>query len=308
MLSSVQQILMWPHLPQPNVIAVLFDFDDTLGEDTTNLFLKEKLAMNRPQIRKFWNEEVDSFVRSGWDPPLAYIELILQRVRQRNIAVKNQDLRRLGKKVKLFPGVYDLFERLRKFVANKPQFEEAHLQLEFYVISGGFEEIIRGTSIAHEMKDIFGCTFDDKKGLRPKSIVTFTEKTKFLYAINKGISGLELRRNPYCVNDVIVKEERRIPFTNMIYVGDGPTDIPCFSTIDQSKGKTIGVLKYTRKIANGDDVLVDRHRAWAIAKGNRATLGPFQALYHNHSDLFINLRLQVERAGLEIYDNFKRRG
>lgn len=63
-------------LPQPNVIAVLFDFDDTLGEDTTSLFLKEKLVMTKSQIQKFWNEEVDSLVRSGWDPPLAYIELI----------------------------------------------------------------------------------------------------------------------------------------------------------------------------------------------------------------------------------------
>ncbi len=100
------------------------------------------------------------------------------------------------------------------------------------------------------MKDIYGCTLQEISGrLFPKSIVSFTEKTKFLYAINKGITGTELRRTPYSVNDVIPKDQRRIPFSNMIYLGDGPTDIPCFSAIQQNGGKTIGILKYAKKKA-----------------------------------------------------------
>jgi len=199
-----------------------------------------------------------------------------------------------------------LFRSLKSFVRERKEFREAHVQLEFYVITGGFEEIIRGTPIANQMKDIFGCTVQEFAGrMLPKSIVTFTEKTKFLYAINKGITGTELRQTPYSVNDVIPKDQRRIPFSHMIYVGDGPTDIPCFSAIQQNGGKTIGVLKYVKK---GGDLTIDKKRAWAIARGERATLGPFKPDYRTKSDLYVNLEMQIERIGLEIYDEFKRRG
>jgi len=291
-------------MPRSNTIAIIFDFDDTLGDDTTNLFLKEKLEMNEEQIDKFWNKDVSRRVKQGWDPPLAYVDLILSLVKKKKLKITNEDLRELGNKVQLYPGVSDLFQRLRSFVASRKEFQEAHVQMEFYVISGGFEEIIRGTPISNEMRDIYGCTFHERNGkLFPKSIVTFTEKTKFLYAINKGVNG-ELRRNPYGVNDVIPKEQRRIPFTNMIYLGDGPTDIPCFSTIQQNCGKTIGILKYKKKQGG---VIVDKKRAWAIARGDRATLGPFQPNYLKNSDLYVNLQMQVERVGLDIYDSFKRR-
>jgi len=288
-----------------SVIAIICDFDDTLGDDTTNLFLKEKLGMNEKEIDNFWNKDVKGLITKGWDPPLAYIDRILTRQSKKNLKVTNQDLRELGKKVHLYQGVSDLFQRLRSSVDSRKEFQEAHIQVEFYIISGGFEEIIRGTTISNEMKDIFGCTFAEIKGnLIPKSIVTFTEKTKFLYAINKGISGIELRRNPYSVNDVIPKEQRRISFSNMIYIGDGPTDIPCFSTVQQNGGKTVGILKHHRKAGK---VIVDKRRAWAIARGERATLGPFLPDYREDSDLYINLLLQVERVGLDIADKFKRR-
>jgi len=290
----------------PNIIAIICDFDDTLGDDTTNLFLKQILGMNENEIVNFWNMDVKRLVTKGWDPPLAYIHLILTRLKKNKLKVTNQMLRDLGMSVHLFPGVTDLFQRLRSFVNTRKEFQEAHVQTEFFIITAGFEEIIRGTSVANEMEDIFGCTFDERKGdLIAKSVVTFTEKTKFLYAINKGISGIELRRKPYSVNDVIPKDQRRIPFSNMIYLGDGPTDIPCFSTIQQNGGKTVGVLKYHKKAGK---VILDKWRAWAIARGDRTTLGPFLPDYTEHSDLYVNLQMQVERVGLDIADRFKRRG
>jgi len=292
-------------MPIPNIIAVICDFDDTLGDDSTNLFLGQKLGMDENEIDDFWNKEVKKLITKGWDPPLAYIDLILERIKKLELHVTNQDLRDLGGQIHLHPGVRDLFSRLRSFVEARKEFREANVQIESYIISGGFEEIIRGTPIAGNMKGIFGCTFNERRGrLVPKSVVTFTEKTKFLYAINKGVDG-ELRRNPYGVNDVIPQEQRRIPFPNMIYIGDGPTDIPCFSTIQQYGGKTIGILKYDRK---AEKKIVDKRRAWAIARGDRATLGPFTPDYRASSDLYINLQMQVERVGLDIVDRFKRRG
>lgn len=268
-------------LSSPSTIAIICDFDDTLGDDTTTLFLEEKLGMSDDEIDHFWNKDVKKLITKGWDPPLAYTSLILESIRNKKLEVTNQHLRDLGQKVKLYHGVKNLFSRLRAFVDTRREFREAHIQTEFYIITGGFEEIIRGTPIAREMKDIFGCTFDERRGkLVAKSVVTFTEKTKFLYAINKGVNG-ELRRNPYCVNDLMPREQRRIPFTNMIYLGDGPTDIPCFSTIQQNKGKTIGILKYQKK---GGKLIVDNRRAWAIARGERGTLGPFLPDYTEGSD------------------------
>jgi 2-hydroxy-3-keto-5-methylthiopentenyl-1-phosphate phosphatase len=286
-------------------MAIICDFDDTLGDDTTNLFLKEMLGMDEDEIKNFWNKEVKRLVASGWDPPLAYIDLILSRLKNSKLNIGNKDLRDLGRKVHLYPGVQDLFSNLRSYVNSKREFREANVEIEFYVISGGFEEIIRGTPIANEMKDIFGCTFvERRRKLIAKSVVTFTEKTKFLYAINKGVSG-ELRRNPYSVNDVIPPDKRRIPFSNMIYLGDGPTDIPCFSAIQQYGGKTIGLIKYDERAG---DVIIDKRRAWAIARGDRVTLGPFLPDYRKGSSLYVILQMQVERVGLDIFDRFKRRG
>lgn len=293
-------------LPVSNIIAIICDFDDTLGADTTNLVLSEILDMDDQEIEKFWNTSVQRLVKKGWDPPLAYIDRILKLVRTKKIEFTNHGLRDLGSQVRLFPGVTDIFQRLRSLEDDWKEFKEAYIQIEFYIISGGFEEIIRNVSIANEMKDIFGCTFSKRMGkLVPKCIVTFTEKTKFLYAINKGISGSELRRNPYRVNDVVEHSERRIPFRHMIYIGDGPTDIPCFSAVQQHGGSTVGILKYEKR-AGG--MIVDKKRAWAIAKGERATLGPYRPDYRENSDLCVNLKMQIERIGLDIADEFKRRG
>jgi hypothetical protein len=260
--------------------------------------------MDDTAIDSFWNEDVAKLVRRGWDPPLAYIDRILVALKRKNIKVVNEDLRALGAKVHLFPGVDDLIPRLERFINLRKEFKEAFVRLEFYIISGGFEEIIRGTSIAKSTKDIFGCTFIERNGqIMPKSVITFTEKTKFLYAINKGISGLELRRNPYRVNDVIQRKDRRIAFSNMIYIGDGPTDIPCFSAVQSNGGKTIGILKYDRRGAN---VSVDKRRAWAIARGERTTLGPYHPDYSENSNLYDILKLEIERIGLDISDATKR--
>ena len=129
-------------LPEP-IIAIILDFDDTVANDTTELFLREKLAMSRKQIEDFWNIDVMSRIKKGWDPPLAYIGLILERIQEARLRISNDELRALGSEVKLYDGVEDLFDRLKSFIRNNRKLQKAHIQIEFYVISGGFEEIIR---------------------------------------------------------------------------------------------------------------------------------------------------------------------
>ena len=118
-----------------------------------------------------------------------------------------------------------------------------------------------------------------------KRSVTFTEKTKFVYAINKGITGSELRRRPYRVNDAMKAEDRRVPFAHMVYIGDGPSDIPCFSMIRGLGGKAIGVF------AQEDTQLT---RPYELAEGDRLTVGPYTADYRMDSDLFKMLWRIVE--------------
>jgi len=143
------------------------------------------------------------------------------------------------------------------------------------------------------MKDIFGCTFDvhPKTGVLqfPKSIITFTEKTKFIFAINKGISSSQLRRSPYEVNNFMKEAKRRIPFSNIIYIGDGPSDIPCLSLIKKFEGIGIGV------IGSGSV-----RKSYELAKGRRVTVGPYDCDYRRGSTLRKMIEQAIEDIGLSI--------
>lgn len=280
-----------------NVIAIIFDCDDTLCRDTITYLLRRY----RVNAESFWKEVADD-VKTGIDPPLAYMYKIIELVKSGEMpGLNNAKLREIGSQLNFFSGIPEIFEELPKFVNNIPEFADTELCLEFYIVTGGFEEMVKGSKVAKSkhMKDIFGCNFkeDPQSGLlyQPKSVVTFTEKTKFIYAINKGISSHELRRDPYRVNDWVEEKDRRVPFPNMIYIGDGPSDIPCFSLIKQlgagngSIGHVIGVY---RKGTSS--------RGYELARGRRITVGPFSADYTPTSDLIKCLKENILDIGWEI--------
>jgi len=219
--------------------------------------------------------------------------------------LNNAKLREIGSQLEFFPGIPEVFEELPKFVNDRSKFVDAGVCLEFYIVTGGFEEMVKGSRVAKYMTDIFGCTFDEdpETGLlcRPKSVITFTEKTKFIFAINKGISSIELRRDPYRVNDSLGEEDRRIPFQNMIYLGDGPSDIPCFSLIKElgtekgSIGHVIGVYGRGKS-----------RRGYELAQGRRITLGPYSANYTPDSDLRKCLEANIADIGRQIVEKRKK--
>lgn len=275
------------------VIAIIYDCDDTLCRDTTDLLLEEY----RVPVDQFWFY-VGQQVRQGWDPPLAYLTRILELVREGPLrSLTKSKLREIGSQVKLFPGLPEMFRELNSIVRRQPKLKEIELQLEHYIVSGGIAELIRGLKVARYMKDIFGCEFhfdpDTGTPIAIKASVSFTEKTKFIYAINKNISGEHLRRDPYSVNDVVRKERRRIPLYNMIYVGDGPTDIPCFSMITENNGDGVGVAE---KPARG----------YELAKGKRTTTGPYSPDYRRGSDMRRALEAAIFDKGYGIYLDLQR--
>ena len=255
-----------------SVIALVFDFDGTLGQDTITTLVSS--YGNDP--KQFW-QRVDRMVEEGWDPPLAYMHVLWQYEREGKLDLSQKALRSIGKKLPLFPGLPKAFVELREFVHSVAELHEARIVLEFYIISGGIEEMILGSGIARHMNGIFGCNFsyDKKVVMGIKSAISFTEKTRYLYGINKGVGSREQRINPYKINDALPQDTRRVPFSQMIYIGDGPSDIPCLSTIIQNDGTGIGVSSPTTTFKKG----------YELARGKRITVGPYTANYKKGSDM-----------------------
>ncbi len=214
-------------------IAIICDCDNTLAPDATSLLLED----NGINLDTFW-KEVSNNVKMGWDPPIAWMTEIARLIKQGSISQDtNAKLAEFGKSVTAFPGAKEFVPQI-----NESLGKENDVTVEGYVVSCGLESLMKGMPLSESFTDIFGCSFYEKDGVIAgvKSCITFTEKTKFIFAINKGITS-QIRENPYNVNTFVENDKRRIPFENMIYLGDGASDIPCFSMIKQNGGNCIGI-------------------------------------------------------------------
>src|SRR3989442_8192962 len=271
-----------------NTIAIICDCDGTLAPDTTAFLLES----NQIDQKQFWND-VSRLVSQGWDPPLAYMNRTMELMKAGEIEQNtNKKLDKLGSKIVPYDGVPEFIPELMALIKKNNDFVKAGVNLEFYVISSGIEELIKGSVLSNHFNDIFGGRFaEDETGVITsiKSSVTFTEKTKFLYAINKGIKGDELRKKPYLVNDAIKRVDRRIPFEYMIYLGDGPSDIPCFSALRDYGGNCIGIV--------GND---SAYKGYELARGKRTTIGPYSRNYKKDSDLRMMLETIINKVGYVI--------
>jgi phosphoglycolate phosphatase-like HAD superfamily hydrolase len=223
------------------VIAVTFDFDDTLVPDSTSALLSQ----HGIDPDDFWPNKAKTPVDRGYDPPLAYLNLLLDEVGagRRLGLLSNETLRTFGASLDStwFPGLPELFEDLRAAAATYRD-----ISVEFYIISGGLQALIEGsTHVQKYFSGVYGCQLDEDPATGAvryiKRCVTFTEKTRFIFEINKGISAKDAATQPHLVN--LQVPTRRIPLENMIYVGDGLTDVPCFSLIDNAGGMALGVFQ-----------------------------------------------------------------
>lgn len=219
------------------IIAVVFDFDDTLAPDSTTGYLRRAGL----DTADFWKNDVHGLIAEDWDPVPAYLYTMIEKSRAGAIApITREELCRWGRDLPLHPGVESLFGRLRRCV------KEVHtrVSVEFYLISSGIGDVVRNTRIAHEFTDIWASEFYyDARGHAafPRRIVSFTDKTRYLFQIQKGIIGHEARANPLAVNRKVPAAQLRIPMNQFIFVGDGMTDIPCFSLVTKEEGIAVGV-------------------------------------------------------------------
>ncbi len=215
-------------------IALVFDFDETLAEESTTAFVKS-LGIDTDY---FWAKMVDSLLPLGWDPVPSYLYKLIDIAPNYNITKKR--LADFAQKVKFKAGVELFFDNIKNDLRKiSPQTE-----IEFFIISSGIGEIVRNTKIAKYFTDIWACEFHfDDNGLIkfPKKIVSFTDKTRYIFQISKGMFGKEYAGKPYAVNLKVDASEYYVPIKNMIYIGDGMTDVPCFSLLQRFGGITIAV-------------------------------------------------------------------
>ncbi|ALM83347.1 HAD family hydrolase [Bordetella sp. N] len=257
-----------------DVIALIFDFDDTLAPDSTSGFL-ESVGVD---TAAFWKEQVDPLLfKEDWDPVPAYLYRMIELSQSGQHGVFTRErLAEWGARLPLHTGVQTLFQRLRDAVrAAHPQ-----VQLEFYLISSGIGDVVRATPIAHEFTDIWASEFvyGEDGGIRfPRRVVSFTDKTRYLFHIQKGIVGPNYRSKPFEVNRKVPEDRLRIPFDQMIFVGDGYTDIPCFSLIRRAGGYAFGVWDPRHRDK--------RSRAWGFIEDGRVS-NLNQARYDDEAELY----------------------
>ena len=214
------------------VVAICYDFDKTLSPD--NMQAQGYLqAIHYEDQDEFWKETMDLARTHDMDSNLAWMYLMLKGAPGKEIFRRDM-LAHYGAMVELYDGVEDWFDRINRYG------EERGLTVEHYILSSGLREMIEGTSIAGKFKRIYASSFYyDEAGVAiwPAQVVNFTDKTQFLFRISKGVLDV----NDPAVNDYFTPEEIRVPFKNMVYIGDSETDIPCMKLVNTYNGYSIGV-------------------------------------------------------------------
>lgn len=213
------------------VVAICYDFDKTLSPD--DMQAQGYIQSVGYDVAQFWKDTNDLAEQNDMDVNLAYMFKMVQEAEGKLIFNKDK-LAEYGSKVKVFPGVETWFERIREYGRQKG------VIVEHYIISSGLKEMIEGTAMADSFTRIYANSFFyNEKGIAqwPAFVVNYTNKTQFLFRIEKGVLDI----NDPGVNEFYKPEDLRVPFRNMVYIGDSDTDIPCMRLVNSLGGHSIGV-------------------------------------------------------------------
>src|SRR5256714_10022096 len=217
-----------------NTIAIVYDYDQTLSPS----YMQDEVVFPAFGIdgKSFWRRCTELVHDLGYDSELAYMKVLLDTLEMDRPT--NDELRKLGAKLNFYKGLPEMFDDFRDALLTEEQIAHG-IAVEHYIISSGMKVLIEGSRLAPYVRAIFGCEFaEDEQGriIFPKRVISHTQKTQFLFRINKGL--LDVSQD---VNDHMEPDIRPIPFPNMIYVGDGPTDVPCFTVMKKNGGQAIAV-------------------------------------------------------------------
>jgi len=222
-------------------IALCYDFDKTLSpRDMQEYGFIEQFHMSPDE---FWGKKEVLGAKYNAESILSYLFYMMKMCKDNNIKLTRKSLVEWGKKVELYSGLETWFKRINEFGKS------VGVNIEHYVISSGIKPMIEGTSIAKEFKRIFACDFmydELDEPFWPAHAINYTTKTQFLFRINKGV----LDGEDNAVNAHMDKDLRPVPFSNIVYIGDSATDIPCMRLTVKSGGHSIGVYNPKNKISD----------------------------------------------------------
>lgn len=241
-----------------HIIALMYDFDKTLcAKDMQEYSFIPNIGMKADE---FWFEANKISVKNNMDRILAYMYLMLKTAKKKELPITKEAFQKLGHDVVLYKGVKSWFKRINDYGRS------LGVEIEHYILSSGLKEIIEGTPIAKEFKKIYACEFHyNERGNAdwPQQTVNFTTKTQFLFRISKGVLDVT---DDVRLNTKIKDEERRIPYYNMIYFGDGLTDVPCMKLVKQYGGHSIAI--YNKKEKKKVEQLLVDERVNFICEGD----------------------------------------
>lgn len=248
------------------IVAICYDFDKTLASNDMQSFSFIPNLKMEPE--QFWQKAERFRRKTKCDPVLAYLQTMLSEASKHNIVLTKEYLTNMGKNIKFYDGVTTWFSRLNNYA------QKLGITLEHYIISSGNKEIIDGCKIAKEFTGVFGCEFlFDKSGKAywPKNLVNYTQKTQYLFRISKGSTDLS---DSEMVNKRVSK--KHVEFRNMIYIGDGVTDIPCMTLVKEKGGNAISV--YTTSQKNSSISLLQDNRVNYACKSDFKSNSPLEKL------------------------------
>ena len=214
-------------------VALVYDFDGTLSPG--NMQEYDFIPAVGKSNHDFWYESSQLARDCDADPILTYMARMIAEARAKNIPLTRETFRESGSKIGLYPGVREWFGRVNAYGAEKG------LNIVHYINSSGIREMIEGTPIAGEFRKIYACSFlydENNEAYWPGVAINYTNKTQFIYKINKGVEPVW---DGKAVNEYIEESKRPVPFSRMIYFGDGTTDIPCMRLVKASGGYSIAV-------------------------------------------------------------------
>ena len=256
------------------IVAIMYDFDKTLSTtDMQNYAFIPNLGMTPDE---FWGETGKLSAKYEVERILSYMYCMLKFSKERGIKVTKEYLRECGKNIKFYPGVSTWFKRINDYANEKG------IKVEHYLVSSGTKEIVEGCSIVNEFTQVYGCEFlydENGEACWPKMAINFTQKTQFFFRVAKGAT------NATDDSGVNQKTQKlRIPYENIIYLGDGMTDIPCMTLVKKNEGTSIAIYPES-----------ESHKVKALYEENRVNF-ICAANYEEGSDLDKVIKLVIKKV------------
>lgn len=263
-------------------VAFIYDFDGTLAYG--NIQEYNFIPALDMTSNKFWEEVEKLKVTNDMENVLAYMYVMLKKAGEHNISVKKSSFTSYGKNVIFYPGVETFFDSINEYGKS------LGLNIHHYIISSGIKEMIEGTSIKDKFERIYACSFlynVDEIAVWPAVSVNYTNKTQFLYRINKGIFEVY----DETINDKMADDDKKIPFENMLYFGDGITDIPCMKLVKENGGSSFALYDNNKSDKIASKLLKDG-RVNYVAQADYTEGGE---LYTQIKNVLLNIKSRNEK-------------